>query len=49
MKITITGSLGHISNPLAKELIENGHSVTIISSKLENKSKNPSHWRKNVA
>ena len=39
MKITITGSLGHISNPLAKELIENGHSVTIISSKLENKSK----------
>ena len=33
MKITITGALGHISKPLAKELIDNGHSVTIISSK----------------
>jgi uncharacterized protein YbjT (DUF2867 family) len=32
MKIVITGSLGNISKPLAKELIQNGHTVTIISS-----------------
>ena len=35
MKITITGSLGHISKPLAQELIQKGHAVTIISSKAE--------------
>ena len=35
MKITITGSLGHISNPLTKELLQKGHSVTVISSKPE--------------
>ena len=32
MKITITGSLGNISKPLADILIKNGHEVTIISS-----------------
>jgi len=32
MKIVLTGSLGHISKPLAKELIRKGHQVTIISS-----------------
>ncbi|MCF0065569.1 NAD(P)H-binding protein [Dyadobacter chenwenxiniae] len=32
MKIVITGSLGHISKPLAKELVQNGHAVTVISS-----------------
>jgi uncharacterized protein YbjT (DUF2867 family) len=32
MKITLTGSLGNISKPLAKKLINNGHQVTIISS-----------------
>ena len=32
MKITLTGSLGNISKPLAKKLISNGHQVTIISS-----------------
>lgn len=32
MKITITGSLGNISQPLAKELISMGHDLTIISS-----------------
>ncbi|PYF68829.1 NAD(P)H-binding protein [Pedobacter nutrimenti] len=32
MKITITGSLGNISKPLAQQLISNGHQVTIISS-----------------
>ncbi len=37
MKITITGSLGNISKPLAKKLISAGHQVTIISSD-ENKA-----------
>jgi uncharacterized protein YbjT (DUF2867 family) len=32
MKITITGSLGNISKPLAEKLIAAGHKVTIISS-----------------
>jgi len=32
MKITLTGSLGNITKPLAIELINNGHEVTIISS-----------------
>lgn len=35
MNITLTGSLGHISKPLAQALIAKGHAVTIISSKLE--------------
>lgn len=32
MKITITGSLGHIGKPLAQELVEKGHEVTVITS-----------------
>lgn len=32
MKLVITGSLGHISRPLTEELIQKGHSVTVISS-----------------
>ena len=36
MKITLTGSIGHIGKPLTKELVEKGHSVTVISSKTEN-------------
>ncbi|RYZ93723.1 MAG: NAD-dependent dehydratase, partial [Moraxellaceae bacterium] len=32
MKIILTGSLGHISKPLAAQLIQNGHDVSIISS-----------------
>lgn len=32
MKITVTGSLGHISQPLTQELVQKGHSVTVISS-----------------
>jgi len=32
MKIIITGSLGNISKPLAQELIQKGHDVTVISS-----------------
>ncbi|WP_158799093.1 NAD(P)H-binding protein [Pedobacter sp. L105] len=32
MKYIITGSLGHISKPLANDLIQKGHSVTVISS-----------------
>lgn len=35
MKITITGSLGHISKPLTETLVQKGHSVTVISSKRE--------------
>jgi len=35
MKVTVTGSLGNISKPLTKELIQKGHSVTVISSKAE--------------
>jgi len=36
MKITITGSLGNISRPLAIQLVQAGHRVTVISSQ-ENK------------
>lgn len=32
MRVIVTGSLGHISKPLTNELIEKGHSVTVISS-----------------
>lgn len=32
MKIVVTGSLGNISKPLTIELIQKGHSVTVISS-----------------
>ena len=32
MKISLTGSLGHISKPLAGMLVRQGHSVTVISS-----------------
>jgi uncharacterized protein YbjT (DUF2867 family) len=35
MKIIITGSLGNISKPLTQELVQKGHSVTVISSKAE--------------
>lgn len=32
MKITVTGSLGHISKPLTQALVEKGHRVTVVSS-----------------
>ena len=32
MKITLTGSLGNVSKPLAEILISSGHDATIISS-----------------
>ncbi|WP_246229848.1 NAD(P)H-binding protein [Mucilaginibacter humi] len=32
MKIIVTGSLGHISLPLIKELVQKGHEVVVISS-----------------
>jgi uncharacterized protein YbjT (DUF2867 family) len=32
MKLIITGSLGNISKPLTKELVQEGHQVTVISS-----------------
>ena len=35
MEIVVTGSLGHISKPLTQELVQKGHSVTVISSKPE--------------
>lgn len=37
MKYVITGSLGHISKPLAQKLLAAGHDVTIISSKENNR------------
>ncbi|WP_264537325.1 NAD(P)H-binding protein [Flavobacterium sp. N1736] len=38
MKIIISGSLGNIGKPLAKELIAAGHAVTIISSNADRKT-----------
>ena len=35
MKITLTGSLGHISKPLTEKLVQKGHTVTVISSNPE--------------
>jgi uncharacterized protein YbjT (DUF2867 family) len=35
MKVVITGSLGHIGMPLTKELVQKGHTITVISSKPE--------------
>ena len=35
MKITITGSLGNISKPLAQELVQKGHEAKVISSSTE--------------
>ncbi|WP_133574119.1 NAD(P)H-binding protein [Pedobacter metabolipauper] len=35
MKITLTGSLGHIGKPLATELVQKGHEVIVISSNPE--------------
>lgn len=34
MKIIITGSLGNIGEPLSRQLIKNGHSLTVISSNI---------------
>ena len=31
MKITITGSLGNVSRPLAERLIAQGHQITVVS------------------
>jgi uncharacterized protein YbjT (DUF2867 family) len=38
MKYVITGSLGHISKPLTKKLIEAGHEVTVITSNADRRS-----------
>jgi uncharacterized protein YbjT (DUF2867 family) len=38
MKIVVTGSLGNISKPLIEELVQKGHTVTVISS---NETKQP--------
>ena len=37
MKITITGSLGHISKPLTMELLSKGHEITVVSHNPERK------------
>jgi uncharacterized protein YbjT (DUF2867 family) len=39
MKVVVTGSLGNVSKPLATELMQKGHQVTVISSDPE-KQKN---------
>ena len=38
MNIVLTGSLGHISEPLAQALIQKGHAVTVISSKADKRT-----------
>ena len=38
MKIIITGSLGNISKPLAQELVQKGHDITVITSDAEKKT-----------
>ena len=38
MKITISGSLGHISKPLVEELVQKGHQITVITSSAEKQS-----------
>lgn len=38
MNIVITGSLGHISKPLVKDLVHKGHMITVISSNPERKN-----------
>lgn len=35
MNIVLTGSLGNIGKPLAQDLVQKGHAVTVISSKTE--------------
>jgi nucleoside-diphosphate-sugar epimerase len=35
MKIVVTGSLGNVSKPLTIQLVQQGHMVTVISSKAE--------------
>ncbi|RDC56263.1 NAD-dependent epimerase/dehydratase family protein [Pedobacter chinensis] len=37
MNIVLTGSLGNIGKPLTQALVEKGHAVTVISSKIERK------------
>ncbi|MEJ7740706.1 MAG: NAD(P)H-binding protein [Chitinophagaceae bacterium] len=38
MKVILTGSLGNISKPLTKELVQKGHTVTVISSNREKRT-----------
>lgn len=38
MNIVITGSLGNIGKPLTIDLVQKGHTVTVITSKLERQS-----------
>lgn len=38
MNIVVTGSLGNIGKPLTQELVQKGHTVTVISRKAERKN-----------
>jgi uncharacterized protein YbjT (DUF2867 family) len=38
MKIIVTGSLGNVSKPLTKELVQKGHQVTVITTNKEKKN-----------
>jgi nucleoside-diphosphate-sugar epimerase len=38
MNYTITGSLGHISQPIVKKLISEGHNVTVVTSNMNKQS-----------
>ena len=38
MKVVVTGSLGHIGKPLTTELVQKGHTVTVVSSNPEKQS-----------
>lgn len=35
MKIVVTGSLGHIGKPLTEKLLQKGHKVSVISSRMD--------------
>jgi uncharacterized protein YbjT (DUF2867 family) len=35
MKIVVTGSLGHVGQPLTQQLTQQGHAVTVVSSKAD--------------
>lgn len=38
MNIVVTGSLGHISQPLTQALVQKGHAVTVVSSNAEKRA-----------
>ena len=38
MNIVLTGSIGNIGRPLTEQLVQKGHSVTVISSAAERRN-----------